>query len=64
MIVLHGDVVGGGEQMRRRIEAATRSNVLAYLRTDVQVMFSPLEAEAALLGAAGLVLSETFRLAV
>ena len=63
-IVLHGDVVGGGEAMRARIEAATRERVLGYLRDDVQVMLSPLDADAALLGAAGLVLSETFRLAV
>ena len=63
-IVLHGDVVGGGEAMRGRIEAATRARVLGYLRDDVQVMLSPLDADAGLLGAAGLVLSETFRLAV
>jgi predicted NBD/HSP70 family sugar kinase len=63
-IVLHGDVVGGGEAMRARIEEATRARVLGYLRDDVQVMLSPLDADAALLGAAGLVLSETFKLAI
>ena len=63
-IVLHGDVVGGGESMRARIQAATRARVLGYLREDVHVLLSPLDADAALLGAAGLVLSETFRLAV
>ncbi|MCW2500963.1 MAG: family transcriptional regulator protein [Frankiales bacterium] len=63
-IVLHGDVVGGGEPMRARIEAATRERCLGYLRADVQVTLSALDADAALLGAAGLVLSETWRLAV
>lgn len=63
-IILHGDVGGGGEAMRGRIEVATRAKVLGYLRNDVQVTLSPLDADAALLGAAGLVLSETFRLAV
>ena len=63
-IILHGDVVGGGEPMRARVEAATRARVLGYLRDDVHLMLSPLDAGATLLGAAGLVLSETFRLAV
>jgi predicted NBD/HSP70 family sugar kinase len=61
-IVLHGDVVGGGEPVRAAIEAATRARTLGYLRDDVQVLLSSLDADAALLGAAGLVLSETFRL--
>lgn len=63
-IVLHGDVVGGGEQMRAALEAAVRVRSLGHLRDDVVVSLSPLDADAALLGAAGLVLSETFRLAV
>ena len=63
-IILHGDVVGGGEAMRARIEAATRQRCLGYLRADVYVTLSALDTDAALLGAAGLVLSETFRLAV
>jgi predicted NBD/HSP70 family sugar kinase len=63
-IVLHGDIVGGGERVRLAVEDATRERSLAYLRDDVQVTLSSLDAEAALLGAAGLVLSETFRLAV
>jgi predicted NBD/HSP70 family sugar kinase len=63
-IVLHGDLVEGGEPVRAAVEAATRGRVLGHLRDDVQVAFSALDADAALLGAAGLVLSETFRLAV
>lgn len=63
-IVLHGDLVEGGEEVRAAVEAATRARVLGHLRDDVQVAFSALDADAALLGAAGLVLSETFRLAV
>lgn len=63
-LVLHGDVAGGGETMRTRIEAATRRRVLGYLRDDLQVQLSALDADAALLGAAGLVLSESFKLAV
>lgn len=63
-IVLHGDLVEGGEPVRAAVEAATRARVLGHLRDDVHVAFSALDADAALLGAAGLVLSETFRLAV
>jgi predicted NBD/HSP70 family sugar kinase len=63
-LVLHGDVVGGGEGVRAAIEEATKLRVLGHLRDDVQVTLSALDADAALLGAAGLVLSETFRLAV
>jgi predicted NBD/HSP70 family sugar kinase len=63
-LLLHGDVVAGGEAVRAAIEEATRERCLAYLRDDVQVTFSSLDTDAALLGAAGLVLSETFRLVV
>ena len=63
-IVLHGDVVGGGEEMRARVEAAVRRRSLGHLRDDVVLTLSALDDDAALLGAAGLVLSETFRLAV
>ena len=63
-LLLHGDVVAGGEPVRAAIEQHTRDRVLGHLRDDVQVVFSTLDADAALLGAAGLVLSETFRLVV
>ncbi len=63
-LILHGDVVGGGEAVRAAVEEATREHSLGHLAPDVQVTFSSLDTEAALLGAAGLVLSETFRLVV
>ena len=63
-LILHGDLVGGGEAMRAMVEVATQARVLGHLREDVQVTFSALDSDAALLGAAGLVLSETFRLNV
>ena len=59
---LHGDVVAGGELVRRQLEQAVRAACLGYLRDEVQVTVSGLDG--ALLGAAGLVLSETFRLVV
>jgi predicted NBD/HSP70 family sugar kinase len=62
--LLHGDAVGGGEALRSRIERATRERSLGYLRDDVSVRLSALDVEAGLLGAAGLVLSDTFTLTV
>jgi hypothetical protein len=49
--------------VREAIQDAIRARVLGHLRDGVQVTFSALDEDAALLGAAGLVLSETFRLA-
>ena len=60
LVILHGDVVGGGEELRHRIEAAVRRRALAYLRPSISVTLSSLDQRATLLGAAGLVLSETF----
>jgi predicted NBD/HSP70 family sugar kinase len=62
-LVLHGDVVGGGEPVRAAVEASVKARTLGHIRDEVQVTLSALDADAALLGAAGLVLSETFRLA-
>ena len=62
--LLHGDVVGGGEPLRDAVERALRELALGYVRDEVEVGFSSLDDDATLLGAAGLVLSETFRLAV
>jgi predicted NBD/HSP70 family sugar kinase len=62
--LLHGDAVRGGEPLRAAVEAATRQRSLGYLSDDVVVRLSALDADAGLLGAAGLVLSETFTLTV
>jgi predicted NBD/HSP70 family sugar kinase len=64
VFILHGDAVGGGERFRAMIERATRGRVLAHMRRGVQVVGSELDQRATLLGAAGLMLSETFQLAV
>lgn len=63
-LLLHGDVVSGGEPLRAAIEQATRARSLGYLSDSVTVRLSALDADAGLLGAAGLVLSETFTLTV
>ena len=63
-LLLHGDAVSGGETLRAAIESATRQRSLGYLRDEVSVRLSSLDADAGLLGAAGLVLSETFTLTV
>lgn len=62
--LMHGDVVRGGEELRSRVEAATRAGSLGHLADAVSVQMSALDADAGLLGAAGLVLSETFTLSV
>jgi glucokinase len=63
-IILHGDAAEGGEPMRALVEQALRDQALGYLRDDVAVTLSSLDGDAMLLGGVGLVLSETFRLAV
>jgi predicted NBD/HSP70 family sugar kinase len=63
LLILHGDVVGGGEPLRRLIEDGVRGRVLPNLRGGIRVVLSDLDQRAGLLGAAALVLSETFRLA-
>ncbi len=62
LLILHGDVVGGGEELRRRVEEAVRRRALAYLRPTIRVVLSELDQRATLLGATGLVLSETYNL--
>lgn len=63
-LIMHGDVNGGGEAMRVLLEQALREATLGYLSPEVSVVLSELDADASLVGAAALVLSETFRLAV
>jgi len=62
-IILHGDAVGGGDDFRAEIEERTRSRCLPHLRDSLDIVLSSLDQQAGLLGAAGLVLSETFNLA-
>jgi predicted NBD/HSP70 family sugar kinase len=59
-LILHGDVAV--EPLRALVEERTRARVLPHLRADVAVALSPLDQRAGILGAAGLVLSETFHL--
>ncbi|MBW3536943.1 MAG: ROK family protein, partial [Actinobacteria bacterium] len=61
LIVLNGDVVSGGETLRKEIERRTKQRCLPHIATRVKIAFSELGASAPLLGAAGLVLSEEFR---
>ena len=60
--ILHGDVVAAGAELQTRIEARTKARSLLYLRPSVRVILSSLDQRATLLGAAGLVLSETFQM--
>ena len=64
LFILHGDAVGGGELFRSLIEKAARRRVFGHVRPSVEVVLSELDRRATLLGAAGLVLSETFQLAI
>jgi predicted NBD/HSP70 family sugar kinase len=64
LFILHGDAVGGGELLRSSIEERTKQLVLPHVRTSVEVVASALDQRATLLGAAGLVLSDTFHLSV
>jgi len=64
LFVLHGDAVGGGEAFCALIERETKARVLPHIKASIEVVASDLDARAGLLGAAGLVLSETFNLAI
>jgi predicted NBD/HSP70 family sugar kinase len=61
-LLLHGDVLGGGEPLRALIAARLRERTLPHVRDTVEVLLSALAQDAGLLGAAGLVLSERFAL--
>lgn len=64
LFVLNGAVLSGGEPLRAAIELALRARVVALVREDVRVVLSQLDARASLQGAAALVLSQRFQLAV
>ena len=61
-ILLHGDVVGGGDAFVAQIRERLDDRLLPHLRGTTELMASELDQRATLLGAAGLVLSDTFRL--
>ena len=58
VFILHGDVLGGGELFRRKLEQHARARSL----TRLSIRYSELGADVTLLGASALVLTETFRL--
>lgn len=62
-LLLHGDVVGGGEVLRSLIADRLSARSLPHVRDDVEVVLSSLDQDAGLLGAAALVLSQRFVLA-
>lgn len=59
-VFLHGDVVGGGEPLRAMIQERTEARVFPSETSTVDVRLSSLDERAGLVGAAALVLSETF----
>ena len=58
VFIMHGDVLGGGEAFRTRLERHARRRSLSRL----SIVNSTLGDEVALLGAGALVLAETFRM--
>ena len=56
-IVLHGDVVGGGQRLVDAISGHVRALVPRRPGGDIELVMGDIESEAALRGAAGLVLS-------
>jgi predicted NBD/HSP70 family sugar kinase len=61
-VILRGHVVGGGERLRQAVAAAASARILPEF--SVEVVLSQLQAEAPLLGGAGLVLSRRFNVVV
>ena len=62
LFVLHGDAVGGGEEFRLLVERAVKERTLPGLNEEIRIVLSELDQRAAVLGAAGLVLSSAFDL--
>jgi predicted NBD/HSP70 family sugar kinase len=62
LFILHGDAAGGGETFRALVEEKMRARVFAHIGGSADVVLSELDHRATVLGAAGLVLSETFHL--
>ncbi len=63
LFILNGSVLGGGEPLRAAVEKALGKRVVSLVRRDVRVVFSELDGQASLQGAAALVLSARFQLA-
>ncbi|ASQ93473.1 hypothetical protein CGL27_10605 [Streptomyces sp. 11-1-2] len=55
LFILHGDVVAGGDELRRRIEHRLAERVPAHPAGPPAIAFTALDDDATLLGAAGLV---------
>jgi predicted NBD/HSP70 family sugar kinase len=59
LFILHGDVTNGGEPLRESIERYVRTGVAHHPGGDPSVVFAGADDDITLLGAAGLVLSES-----
>lgn len=57
LFILHGQVIGGGNQLRDEIQAAVGRRTLPQLTSQPRVEFSKLDQDAGLLGAAAAVLT-------
>lgn len=64
LFILHGDATAAGEPLRSRIEHHLRANIPEHPAGPPQVAFTNLDDHATLLGAAGLVLSQTLHIAI
>lgn len=64
LFILNGDVLGGGERLRAEVDKALRARVVDVVQDDVRVVLSELDGRASTQGAAALVLSARFQLAV
>ncbi len=59
LFILHGDVTNGGEDLRERIEHYVRTGVAHHPGGEPSVVFAGADDDMTLLGAAGLVLSQS-----
>jgi len=64
LFILHGDVVYAGEPMRQRLEQRVIARSLPALGAGVRIVFSDLDRDSGLLGAAALVLTRHFGISV
>jgi predicted NBD/HSP70 family sugar kinase len=64
LVVLNGDVRNGGEPLRAAVEAAFQQRAVPLVSGDARVVLSELDGLASLQGAAAMVLSSRYQLAV